>query len=136
MAARPLALALAVAAALPAAPAASADGGRTIAAAPLATYGARHPGTTVDAGAACPGRLGDYFSYWRLAVTRGDVLTIDWGAQQKGTVLSLSPAGTTDAALPATAPAATEPLDEMYGEEELNAGAQPRTGSVPLQVHG
>ena len=121
---------------LAAAPAARADGGRTIAAAPVAAYGVRHDGTTVDAGFACPARLGDYFSYWKLRVVRGDVLTIDWGAQQKGTVLSLFDVGTTDATVATTPPLETEALDEMYGLEELNAQPQPRTGPIVLQVHG
>jgi hypothetical protein len=119
-----------------AAPAVGADGGRTIAAAPAASYGVPHRGTTVDAGAPCPGRLGDYFSYWKLAVTAGDVLRLDWGAQQKGTVLSLFGVGTTDARVASAAPAETEPLDEMYGQEELDAAPQPRTGALVLQIHG
>jgi hypothetical protein len=119
-----------------AAPLARADGGRTIAAAPRAAWGVHYTGTTVDPGAPCPARLGSYVSYWTLPVTRGDRLTIDWGAQQKGTVLSLLPAGTTDATAPTATPTAMDALEEMYGKSELNAPPQRRTGSVPLQIHG
>jgi hypothetical protein len=119
-----------------AAPAARADGGRTIAAAPRAAFGVHETGTTVDSGAPCPGRDGSYFSYWTLRVTAGDMLRIDWGAQQRGTVLSLYPVGTSDASLGAARPLESEALDEMYGKEELDAAPQPRTGVVALQVHG
>jgi hypothetical protein len=102
----------------------------------VAPFGVRESGTTVDAGFVCPGRLGDYFSYWRLRVVEGDALTIDWGAQQKATVLSLFPVGTTDTTVASAAPLESEVLDEMYGLEELNAAPQPRTGAIVLQVHG
>jgi hypothetical protein len=130
------ALCLAVSAVLLAAPAARADGGRTIAAAPRAAWGVHYAGTTVEAGAPCPARLGSYFSYWTVRVTKGDRVTIDWGAQQKGTVLSLLPVGTTDATAAAATPTDTQALDEMYGKSELTAQPQRRTGRVPLQVHG
>jgi len=96
----------------------------------------REAGTTVDPAFACPARDGDYFSYWRLHVVKGDVLTIDWGAQQKGTALSLFPVGTTDATVAAAQPLESQPLEEMYGLAELNAAPQPRTGPIVLQVHG
>jgi hypothetical protein len=115
------------------APAAWGDGARTIAGAPRAAWGVAHTGTTVDVGAPCPARIGSFFSYWTLRVIEGDRLTIDWGAQQKGTVLSLLPAGTAD---PAAAPTDTDTLEEMYGKSELNAAPAARSGIVPLQVHG
>jgi hypothetical protein len=118
------------------APAARADGGRTIAAAPRAAWNVHYTGTTVDAGAPCPTRLGSYFSYWSLRVTKGDRVTIDWGAQQKDTILSLLPVGTTDATAATATPTDTQALDEMYGKSELTAQPQRRTGRVPLQVHG
>lgn len=127
------ALLLAAGGLLLAAPAARADGGRTIASAPRAAWGVRHTGTTVDAGAPCPARLGSFFSYWTLRVVRGDRVTVDWGAQQKGTVLSLLPAGATDAT---ATPTDGDTLEEMYGKSELNAAPAARSGLVPLQVHG
>src|SRR3954462_13857694 len=84
----PRAACAAIAFLLVAAPVARADGGRTIAAAPLGLYGGCASGAAVDPAFVCPARLGDYFSYWRLRVVEGDRLTIDWGAQQKGTALS------------------------------------------------
>jgi hypothetical protein len=119
-----------------AAPAARADGGRTIATAPRAAWGILYTGTTVDPGAPCPARLGSYFSYWTLRVVEGDRLTIDWGAQQKDTVLNLLPAGTTDATAATATPTDTQALDEMYGKSELTAQPQRRSGIVPLQLHG
>jgi hypothetical protein len=127
------ALVLAAGGLLLAAPAARADGGRTIATAPRASWGVQHTGTTVDAGAPCPARLGSFFSYWTLRVVKGDRITVDWGAQQKGTVLSLLPAGATD---PGAAPTDTGTLEEMYGKSELNAAPAARSGVVPLQIHG
>lgn len=127
------ALVLAAGGLLLAAPAALADGGRTIASAPRAAWGVHLIGTTVDAGAPCPARLGSFFSYWTLRVTKGDRVTIDWGAQQKGTVLSLLPAGSMD---PAAPPTDTQTLEEMYGKSELNAAPAARSGVVPLQIHG
>lgn len=119
-----------------ASPAAWADGGRTVATAPRAAWNVHYTGTTVDPGAPCPARLGSYFSYWTLRVTKGDRVTVDWGAQQKDTILSLLPVGTTDATAATAAPADTQTLGEMYGKAELTAQPQRRTGRVPLQVHG
>jgi hypothetical protein len=90
----------------------------------------------VDPAAPCPARLGSYFSYWTLAVTKGDRVTIDWGAQQQTTAMSLLPVGTTDATVATATPTATDALEEMYGKSELNAAPQRRTGLVPLQFHG
>jgi hypothetical protein len=122
--------------ALLASPSARADGGRTIATAPRAAWGVHHTGTTVDVGAPCPTRLGSFFSYWTLRTTKGDRVTIDWGAQQKDTVLSLLPVGTTDATAATATPSDSQALAEMYGKSELTAHPQRRTGVVPLQVHG
>jgi hypothetical protein len=119
-----------------AAPCARADGGRTIATAPRAAWGVHHAGTTVDLGAPCPARLGSYYSDWTLRVIEGDRVTIDWGAQQKNTVLNLLPAGTTDATAATATPTDTQALDEMYGKSELTAQPQRRSGVVPLQFHG
>jgi hypothetical protein len=119
-----------------AAPPALADGGRTIATAPRAGWDVHYTGTTVDVGAPCPTRLGSYFSYWTLRVTQGDRVTIDWGAQQQQTVLSLLPVGTTDATAATATPTDTQQLDEMYGKSELTAEPQRHTGVVPLQIHG
>ena len=130
------ALIVAACLALLAAPAARADGGRTIASAPRAAWDVHYTGTTVALGAPCPTRLGDYFSYWTLRVTRGDRVAIDWGAQQKGTVLDLLPAGTTDATAATATATDTQELEDMYGKSELTAAPQRRTGVVPLQVHG
>lgn len=84
-------------------PPAAAEGGPTIAAAPLVSYGAHEIGDTTNGGQGefhwyCEDQLGlNRNSFWQLPVTVGDHVTIDWGAVlPQSTCLTIYPIGTND----------------------------------------
>lgn len=76
---------------------ASAEGGTSIASAPVVTYGQQQFGNT-----ATGQHLEDvcfedeWLSYWNVNVLAGDLLTINWESVADGTQVKLMPVGTTD----------------------------------------
>lgn len=94
-------LALASTATIPAQ--AIAEGGRTIATAPVVTYGVQQSGNTAGGGEGefrwdCDGQSNlNLNSFWQLPVTVGDHITVDWEAViPDSTCLTVYPIGTND----------------------------------------
>jgi hypothetical protein len=111
---------------------ASADGGKTIATAPVVAYGQQQFGNTatgqsLKGSCAIGGTV--YRSYWASNVMAGDLLTINWEGVP-GTHLKLVPVGTTDFNF-----AQTEPV---FSQEVSNNGrnqaiySAPWDGALPL----
>ncbi len=120
-----------------AAPGAMAEGGKTISAAPVVSYGVHESGDTSTGG---EGRFADdcedqyelnLNSFWQLPVTVGDHVTIDWEAViPDSSCLTVFPIGTNDFGLQTAHP--EESTEQgSNGKQEMKFTA-PATGSLIL----
>ena len=114
---------------------AAAEGGASIASAPVVTYGQQEFGNL--AGGAHVTATCDlvccesyYHQFWSLSVLAGDNLTFDWESQAPETELKLLPIGTTDYTLEQTKPVAEQTLSGN-GKNELQYKVS-QTGTMPL----
>ena len=110
---------------------ASAAGGKSIATAPLVTYGQQEFGNTAEdqyLEESC-GFADAWRSYWSLPVTAGDLVTINWEGS-KGTELKLAPLGTTDFTLFSVDPALSQELSSN-GKAQAQYTV-PQSGTMPL----
>jgi hypothetical protein len=118
---------------LPTAPAV-ADGGNSIASAPIVTYGQPQLGNTATGQhleSSCFYEFEDgWRSYWKVNVLAGDELTIDWESVAEDTEIELEPVGTTDFTLFQTSDAADQDL-ASNGKAQLKYRA-PVSGLMPL----
>ncbi len=113
-----------------------AEGGKAISTAPSVVYGQQEFGNTASGqfleGSCGTGLFGagdGWRSYWSMAVTTGDLLTINWEGVA-GTELKVMPPGTTDYTIFQTNPAVSEELSS-----NLKNQAQytvPISGVMPL----
>jgi hypothetical protein len=71
---------------------ATVGGGATIATAPVVPAGAQRTGNT----ATNPDTCGNYYEFWKLHLTQGDIVKITWGSPAAVDKLALFPAGTLD----------------------------------------
>lgn len=118
-------------------PPAAAEGGSSIAGAPVVAYGVHETGDTSNGG---QGEFHWYCedvgslnrnSFWQLPVTVGDHVTIDWGAVILGsTCLTVYPIGTNDYGVPTAEPEEST-QQGSNGKQEMNFTA-PATGSLIL----
>jgi hypothetical protein len=110
-----------------AAPPASAEGGNSIASAPVVPYGQQMFGNTAT-GAADTNEC--YRSFWEVNVTAGDELTVDWESKSEHTELILKPVGTTDFTFLDNENAASD-YPDSNGKSELTYTA-PQSGLMPM----
>jgi hypothetical protein len=78
------------------APGAAAEGGASIASAPVVTSGQQEFGNTASGPLLEDGHGPKLFSFWRLPVTSGDEVTIDWESTNSSALIHLFPVGTND----------------------------------------
>jgi hypothetical protein len=111
-----------------------AEGGTSIASAPVVQYGQQAFGNLSqgpeDESSHC---ITVYRSWWTMPVMAGDLITVDWEAQDRTDRLELFPSGTTDFTFPQTNSATTSSLNDN-AKAELTYTA-PRTSSLPLEFH-
>ena len=107
---------------------AAADGGPSIAAAPLVAYGQQEFGNTATGGINNPQCT--YSSNWLLPVTAGDQITIDWEIQAARTWLLVYPLGTSDFNVGAAQPLQQQDVIDN-GKDELVFSAS-ASGNLPL----
>jgi len=112
-----------------------ADGGPSIAGAPLVAYGQQQFGNTatggIDRSDACDWI---YSSNWLLPVVAGDHITIDWEIQASHTELLLYPLGINDFNVGSTGPLTTSSID-TNGRSEVVYSAS-ASGNLPLVFTG
>ena len=108
---------------------AAAEGGTSIASAPVIAYGQQQFGNTAT-GAHEDRCNNKYYSYWSLPVLAGDEAIIDWESVAKYTQLWLMPAGTTDFTFHQTSMVAEQGLTSN-NKTQLRSRA-PVTGVMPL----
>jgi hypothetical protein len=121
---------LAVAFALAAAPSAGAEGGSSIATAPSVVFGQQEFGNTANQPAPA-GYCIDRMSYWSMAVTVGDTITINWESHSATTRLDLLPVGTTDFNVGKASPVASQTPAANH-KNELTYAAN-RSGTVAVR---
>jgi hypothetical protein len=111
---------------------AAAAGGKSIASATPVAYGVQQFGNTADdqfLKESCSFWADGWRSYWSLAVTAGDLVTINWEGVPS-TELKLMPIGTTDFNLFQTNPVLSESLSSN-GKNQAQYTV-PQTGVMPL----
>lgn len=109
--------------------AAEADGGHTIEGAPAVVFGQQQFGNTATGGHA----NNTLSSWWSLAVTSGDRITIDWESVASDTELQVFTIGTNDFNLGDASSFERSTLGSN-GRDELVFLA-PRTGAMPLRFY-
>jgi hypothetical protein len=122
-----------------AADAAFADGGQSIASAPMIAFGQQEFGNTAngaktgfdgdDDGSNACSTLDGMDSFWTAHVVSGDKLIFDWKAQNR-TVLNVLPVGTTDFTANSTTPDAIKQTSSNQ-KTELSL-VESRTGTAPV----
>lgn len=113
---------------------ASAEGGKSIASAPLVAYGQQQLGNTATGlfmhNSCFFGFEDAYASFWGVNVLAGDELIVDWESVAKETEFFLLPVGTTDYTVAQTSAAAT---DELPGNNKSQLTYRaPVSGLMPL----
>jgi len=130
-----VALAVATGSVLAGASTAVADGGQTIAGAPTVVFGQQEFGNTANGGEGQPGcfsSTGNTFrSWWGVAATAGDELTIDWETQSPSMYMNLFQVGTTDYNEPDQTPLVQENVNSNYKAEGTYTAIQ--SGVLPLE---
>jgi hypothetical protein len=115
--------------ALAAAAPSSAEGGGSIAGAPLIVPGQQEFGSLL----AHPPMAGTYWSWWLLPLTAGDAVQIDWEGQYKADWLGVYPPGTNDFNLSkASTVAHQDELDPNLKAETTYQAAE--SGTYPLAI--
>jgi hypothetical protein len=114
---------------------ASAEGGASIATAPVVQYGQQEFGSLVHGPEESSGHcISVYGSWWVLPVIAGDAVTIDWEGQYREDFIDLFAIGTTDFNLtPGAAVVSLQLGANSKGEATYRV---PRTGNLPVEFVG
>ncbi len=110
---------------------ARADGGQSIASAPAVAFGQQQFGNTANGLRTDDGVANVWQQYWTLAVTAGDIITIDWKSQTLPT-LSVYSAGITDFSIGNIDPVESQGIGGN-GHSQLRFTA-PSSGVMPLVI--